>query len=125
VLHHHLEQRLLDRLDHHVVHAVRLGAAQVRKYCSRLSRTQSSMVLLAHAAHSSQACRGSASADRRGQPVHALAPGVEESATPALRRQSSMAVHAAAEGLAAGQARTAQPMCLRALRTPVSSPYRL
>src|SRR5947208_13048297 len=29
VLHHHVEQRLLDGADHHLMHRVRLGAAQV------------------------------------------------------------------------------------------------
>ena len=126
-VHHHVEQRLLDRVHDHLVHRMRLGAAQVLEVGSRLSRMHSSMCFLLMQRSGSEAhlfVVGRRCAERQPLvPVGERVEPVGHGATAATSQLSSVFM-CARNASPPGSARTAQPMCLRALRTPACSPYR-
>src|SRR5438552_6889534 len=123
VPHHHVEQRLLDHVEDHLVHRRGLHAAQVLEVALEAVTDAFFDVLLAHAccSRTSSLAAGSASGSRRC--MSASSSNQWLTARTCASQLSSRFI-AARNDSPPGNARTAQPMCLRALRTPANSPYR-
>src|SRR6185369_9925175 len=120
--HHDFEQRLFHHLDQHFVHAVGFGAAQVPEVTLQAGAHAFFDVLLAHTSiASSSPASGAVAGIRSVMPASSSKNAATACNCPAL---SSTEFIRARKAAPPGSAFTYQPMCLRALRTPVNSPYR-
>src|SRR6218665_1319742 len=124
--HHHLQQRFFDHAHQHPVDAIGLRAAQVAKVALQSLAHALFYVFLAHAAKSSGSSRAAAMA---------LGTGSRSIRCPRASRWPPPACHCAPQSCSVlicclnasppGSARRYPAICLRALRTPIGSPYRL
>src|SRR3989344_4104758 len=121
-----VQARPFGHTHQHVVHAIGRLAAQVAKVALQALAHAFFYVFLAHAANPS-CSSGSASKPVTAGPRTICAPGASGWWAPACHCvvQSSIVLMCCLKASPPGSARRYQAMCLRALRTPVSSPYRL
>src|SRR3990167_5680971 len=121
LLHHDLQQRLLHHAENHVVHAVGLHAAQVLEVTLQAVADALLDVFLAHAscARTSSLAARLVAGSRRWVSARRSKNAVTARSWAA---QSSMRFIWSRKATPPGRSRTAQPMCLRALRTPDCSP---
>src|SRR5690606_14321245 len=133
VAHDHFQHGPLDGVEHHVVHGVRCGATQILEVGLQVVLDAVLDVLLAHGvqftAQTSGANSSASSPLRMGE-----LRGRRSWCWPSSSKKADMAFTWATllsrvfmcwrKSSPPGRARTAQPMCLRAVRTPANSPYR-
>src|SRR3990167_3710115 len=124
LLHHDFKQGLFDRLDQHVVQAGRVGAVEIAEIVFQAGTNTVVQVVVAHAASFQFSSWGVVSSVPAAAQASKLS-RTQASWACALARVLMCPRNSAAAPLGKGSACAYQPRCLRALRTPVNSPYRL